>query len=113
MPNPPLNPIPPQTMTLTQGCNAVDAGQLLPNVHDNRVVGSAPDLGAYDAAWAEEATTLDSGPVGRVINYAKGELEGAIDAGLLRTFREFLDDLAEPLVIDLHLELFVEAVGEL
>lgn len=35
------------------------------------------------ASRAEEATTLDSGPVGRVINYAKGEIEGAIDAGLL------------------------------
>lgn len=35
------------------------------------------------ASRAEESTTLDSGPVGRVLDYARGELEGAIDAGLL------------------------------
>jgi hypothetical protein len=35
------------------------------------------------AARAEESTTLDSGPVGRVLDYVRGEVEGRIDAGLV------------------------------
>jgi hypothetical protein len=35
------------------------------------------------ASRAEESTTLDSGPVGRVLDYVRGEVEGRIDAGLV------------------------------
>lgn len=35
------------------------------------------------AARAEESTTLDSGPVGRVLDYVRGEAEGMIDSGLV------------------------------
>jgi hypothetical protein len=34
-------------MTLKSGCNAVDAGTILPNINDD-FVGAAPDLGAYE-----------------------------------------------------------------
>ena len=39
--------IPPQFMSLKAGCNAIDAGALLPNINDG-FLGSAPDLGAYE-----------------------------------------------------------------
>jgi hypothetical protein len=47
VPGPAPVPVPPQHMTLTPGCNAVDAGAMLPNVNDG-FAGSAPDLGAYE-----------------------------------------------------------------
>jgi len=34
-------------LTLTAGCNAIDAGAILPNINDG-FLGSAPDLGAYE-----------------------------------------------------------------
>jgi hypothetical protein len=34
-------------MTLKAGCNAVDAGAVLPNINDG-FAGPAPDLGAYE-----------------------------------------------------------------
>lgn len=46
VPQPPsLAPL--QTMTLKAGCNAVDAGVVLPNINDGYTA-SAPDLGAYE-----------------------------------------------------------------
>ena len=47
VPGPAPVPIPPQHMTLTAGCTAVDAGVILPNINDG-FVGTAPDLGAYE-----------------------------------------------------------------
>lgn len=47
VPGPAPVPIPPQHMTLTAGCTAVDAGAILPNINDG-FVGAAPDLGAYE-----------------------------------------------------------------
>ena len=47
VPGPAPVPIPPQHMTLTAVCNAVDAGVILPNINDG-FVGTAPDLGAYE-----------------------------------------------------------------
>jgi hypothetical protein len=47
VPGPPPTPIPPQYMTLKAGCNAIDAGAILPNVN-NGFLGAAPDLGAYE-----------------------------------------------------------------
>jgi hypothetical protein len=40
-------PVEPSYLTLKQGCNATDAGAVLPNINDD-FVGSAPDLGAYE-----------------------------------------------------------------
>lgn len=37
----------PQILSLKRGCNAVDAGAVLPNVNED-FMGSAPDLGAYE-----------------------------------------------------------------
>jgi hypothetical protein len=48
VPNPPKAPVPPQTMTLKSTCNAVDAGEVLPNVNAGMFGGSAPDLGAFE-----------------------------------------------------------------
>jgi hypothetical protein len=47
VPGPAPVPIPPQHMTLTASCNAIDAGALLPNINDG-FVGGAPDLGAFE-----------------------------------------------------------------
>jgi hypothetical protein len=47
VPGPAPVTIPPQHMTLNAGCNAVDAGVILPNINDG-FAGSAPDLGAYE-----------------------------------------------------------------
>jgi Right handed beta helix region len=47
VPGPAPVPIPPHHMTLKTGCNAVDAGAVLPNINDG-FAGSAPDLGAYE-----------------------------------------------------------------
>src|SRR5207245_1302598 len=47
VPGRPPTTIPPQFMTLTTGCTAVDAGTILPNINDG-FVGLAPDLGAYE-----------------------------------------------------------------
>ena len=43
----PATTIPPQHATLNAGCNAVDAGQVLPNINDG-FSGNAPDLGAFE-----------------------------------------------------------------
>ncbi|NKQ36360.1 MAG: hypothetical protein HF973_12175 [Chloroflexi bacterium] len=48
IPNPPPAAMPFQFMTLRPGCNAIDAGVVLPNVNED-YQGSAPDLGAYEA----------------------------------------------------------------
>ncbi len=47
VPGPAPVPIPAQYMTLRSGCNAVDAGAILPNITDG-FAGAAPDLGAYE-----------------------------------------------------------------
>ncbi len=47
VPNAPPAPMPIQFMTLNPGCNAVDAGVVLPNINDD-FSGSGPDLGAYE-----------------------------------------------------------------
>ncbi len=47
VPGPPLTPVPPQHMTLKAGCNAIDAGAILPNINDG-FLGAAPDLGAFE-----------------------------------------------------------------
>ncbi len=47
IPGPPPATVPPQHMTLQAGCNAVNAGILLPNINEG-YLGSAPDLGAYE-----------------------------------------------------------------
>ncbi len=47
VPGPAPVPIPPQDITLRAGCNAVDAGAILPNINDG-FVGTAPDLGAFE-----------------------------------------------------------------
>jgi hypothetical protein len=47
VPNPPPSTVPPQVMTLTASCNAVDGGVALPNV-DDVFTGAAPDLGAFE-----------------------------------------------------------------
>jgi hypothetical protein len=44
---PPLTTIPPQFMTLRATCNAVDAGEAIPNLSGS-YSGAAPDLGAYE-----------------------------------------------------------------
>jgi hypothetical protein len=51
VPGPAPVPIPPQQMTLTPGCAAVDAGAILPNINDG-FIGSAPDLGAFEFGQA-------------------------------------------------------------
>jgi hypothetical protein len=51
VPNPPPSTVPPQVMTLTANCNAVDAGVILPNV-DDVFTGAAPDLGAFEFGTA-------------------------------------------------------------
>jgi regulation of enolase protein 1 (concanavalin A-like superfamily) len=48
VPNPPGAPVPPQGMTLKAGCNAIDAGAILPNIDDGTFSGAAPDLGAFE-----------------------------------------------------------------
>jgi hypothetical protein len=48
VPTPAISPVPPQRMTLRDGCNAIDAGARLPNLHDGQIIGGAPDLGAYE-----------------------------------------------------------------
>jgi hypothetical protein len=47
VPGPAPVPIPPQLMTLNAGCNAIDAGLILPNINDG-FAGAAPDLGAHE-----------------------------------------------------------------
>jgi hypothetical protein len=47
VPGPAPVPIPVQLMTLKPGCNAIDAGVVLPNINDG-FAGAAPDLGAYE-----------------------------------------------------------------
>jgi hypothetical protein len=47
VPAAPPAPVPPQVMTLNPACNAIDAGDILPNINDG-YTGSAPDLGAYE-----------------------------------------------------------------
>jgi MYXO-CTERM domain-containing protein len=47
VPGPPPAVIPPHHVTLASGCNAIDAGEVLPNVNDG-FVGTRPDLGAHE-----------------------------------------------------------------
>ncbi|HKT79630.1 MAG TPA: right-handed parallel beta-helix repeat-containing protein [Vicinamibacterales bacterium] len=47
IPGPAPVSIPAQMMTLRSGCNAIDAGVILPNINDG-YSGSAPDMGAYE-----------------------------------------------------------------
>ena len=47
----PATTIPPQHTTLKAGCNAVDAGEVLPNMNDG-FSGNGPDLGAYEIGRA-------------------------------------------------------------
>ena len=51
VPGPAPVPIPSQLMTLRSGCNAVDAGVILPNINDG-FLGGAPDLGAFEFGQA-------------------------------------------------------------
>ncbi len=51
VPGPAPVPIPAQHMTLRSGCNAVDAGVILPNINDG-FLGGAPDLGAFEFGHA-------------------------------------------------------------
>jgi hypothetical protein len=53
-------PVSPQHLNLKPGCNAIDAGAVLPNIHDE-FVGTAPDLGAHE--WGEPLPHY--GPRGR------------------------------------------------
>ncbi|MBW2529386.1 MAG: right-handed parallel beta-helix repeat-containing protein [Deltaproteobacteria bacterium] len=46
VPGPAPAVIPPQHVTLADGCNAIDAGEVLPNINDHAV--GAPDLGAHE-----------------------------------------------------------------
>jgi hypothetical protein len=48
VPGPAPVPIPAQYMMLKPGCNAVDAGAILPNINDD-FLGNGPDLGAFEA----------------------------------------------------------------
>jgi hypothetical protein len=54
---PPLASIPSQHLTLATGCEAIDAGEALPNLSDG-YTGSAPDLGAHEAG----GRMMDYGP---------------------------------------------------
>jgi hypothetical protein len=47
----PASTIPPQHTTLKPGCNAVNAGEVLPNINDG-FSGNGPDLGAYEIGQA-------------------------------------------------------------
>ena len=40
--------IPPQLITLKADATAIDAGVVLPNIHDNGFTGKAPDLGVHE-----------------------------------------------------------------
>lgn len=55
VPGPAPTPVPAQLMTLKAGCEAVDTGQVLPNINDginDGFLGAAPDLGAYELGAA-------------------------------------------------------------
>ena len=59
VPGPSPAVIPPQRVTLADGCNAVDAGEVMANVNDG-YVGAGPDLGAHERG----ATPQHYGPRG-------------------------------------------------
>ena len=66
MPGPAPVPIPAQNLTLKPGCNAVDAGVVLPNINDG-FAGAAPDLGAYELGlspilYGPRSTDIPSAP---------------------------------------------------
>jgi hypothetical protein len=48
-------------MALKAGCNAVDAGAVLPNINDG-FTGAAPDLGAYELGQPLPAYGPRGGP---------------------------------------------------
>lgn len=48
VPGPSPAMIPPQHVTLRDGCNAIDAGEVLPNINDG-FIGAGPDLGAHES----------------------------------------------------------------
>jgi hypothetical protein len=47
LPGPSPTPVPPQILSLRAGCNAIDAGAVVPNLSDS-FAGVAPDLGAHE-----------------------------------------------------------------
>jgi hypothetical protein len=51
VPGPSPTPVPPHSMSLRAGCEAVDAGAVLPNIN-NGFAGTAPDLGAHEHGHA-------------------------------------------------------------
>ncbi|MFC1609688.1 nitrous oxide reductase family maturation protein NosD [Myxococcota bacterium] len=62
VPGAPPAVIPPHLVTLADGCNAVDAGEVLPNINDG-YVGDGPDLGAHEQGapaqhYGPRATTV-------------------------------------------------------
>src|SRR6185436_21146351 len=72
VPNPPPSTVPPQVMTLKTGCNALDAGVVLPNINDATFFGAAPDLGAYE--YGQPAPTFGpravAAAIGDIVIYA-------------------------------------------
>jgi hypothetical protein len=70
VPGPPPAEIPPQHVTLAEGCNGVNAGEVLPNINDD-YVGAAPDLGAHERG----APPLHYGPRDVVV-CGDGRVEG-------------------------------------
>ncbi len=68
IPEKPPAPMPKQFMTLTSGCNAINAGIVLANINDG-YSGSAPDLGAYEFGhplpqYGPRTTALPPPPLG-------------------------------------------------
>ena len=59
VPGPSPAVIPPHLVTLAAGCNAIDAGEVLPNINDG-YIGAGPDLGAHESG----APALHYGPRG-------------------------------------------------
>jgi hypothetical protein len=51
VPNAPPASVPAQVVTLAPGCDAIDAGEVLPNINDG-FQGAAPDLGAFELGVA-------------------------------------------------------------
>src|SRR5207245_2438928 len=67
VPSPPVNPVPAQTMTLKAGCNAIDAGAVLPNVNQDAFAGGGPDLGAYEYGQAPPVYGPRVAPTARLL----------------------------------------------
>jgi regulation of enolase protein 1 (concanavalin A-like superfamily) len=67
VPGPTPTEIPPQVMTLSASCNAIDAGAILPNLSEP-FTGAAPDLGAYE--YGLPAPTFGPRPASPVLSVA-------------------------------------------